>query len=205
MDKIVEWFEKKNIKRIKDMGDFWSMKKRLHDLEEFYDFIFQYFELDKLLQDRDYEHKRDFYKQKHEVLNYFELLLTEIKPYLFLALEMSNNGDIDKKFKKKEIKENSIVNMIENFIRLRRTGRNRIYYPHEREEFEKFKEKYSNIVEFLKHIDSFDGKTTGSILDHGKAIIEFKIDKKQLREYQLQLNHWVRDCSRATKYRLIRI
>jgi len=202
IDKIVERIRKYDDKQ-KEIS---KINRWSSDLSMFLEFIIDYFELnndlkDNLHDDFDYPNEHKYLRQKSEGLNYIEFLLRQIKPFIPLAYELSQSYTISKKFRKGEIKEESIKNMISNFIELKRTGRKRIFYPHEKEEFEKFKQKYRNILEFYKLINSFDGKTTGSILDHGRAIRKFNIEKGELREYLLKSKHWMRNCSKATMYR----
>ncbi len=179
------------------------------DLSHFIDFIIDYFDLNKVIKDKmhedfDYPNEDNYLNQKSEELHYIEHLLREIKPFLSLVYEFSRDYDINKKFKAKKIKEKSIVNMVRNFIDLNRTGRKRIYNEWEKEEFNKFKEKYKNIFNYYNMINSFDGKTIGSIIDHANALKQFNIEKEQLRRYLLESKSWIKDCSKATMYRFDR-
>lgn len=205
--KIIKELKKEEKEEIERYGRSYQFSgEKYYDLEEFFDFIFKYFELDKVLKNKnddvfDYSNESDYFKQKHKNLIYFRELLYNIKPYLLFALKCSSLLDIDENFKK-GVKEGSLVNMIENFFRLRRTGRKRVFHEYEKEEFLKFKREYLNIIEFYKEIDSWKrNDKKGSMVDYGRAIKKHNLLKEKLGLYLIQSNHWIRDCGRSTKYR----
>ena len=205
--RVMKEIDKENENRIKNHGKIWSLEKSYVDLEIFFSEIIQFFELDKNIKDEldyDYSHRLEYKRQKHKYFSYIPYLLREIKPYLLLAYKLSQVKDIDDKFKNREIKEDSIVNMIENFIRLKRTGRNRKISESFLKDFRIFKRENQNLVEYYKEIETFDGIKTGSMRDYAHTIKKHNLSKEKLSKF---INIWryyrgiIRGCSRATLYR----
>jgi len=176
------------------------------DLEHFINFILEYFELDKVLEDKhnekyDYPKEYLYYGQEHKLLNYVEYFLREIKPFLPLAYKLSRIYDLPNKLEENSLNEDSMVNMIDNFTRLRRTGRPKKFYPEAQKDFIKFKKEYQNIIDFLQEVRSHSVK---SLIDYATAIEKHKISKEQLKNYLFLFYHWRRkykEWSRATLYR----
>ncbi len=198
------------IKRIEkedqELEDIFKISHWSGDLEHFFDFILEYFEVDKVLEDKN-DGKYDFpngylyYRQEHKSFNYIEYFLRQIKPFLLLAYKLTKVYKLPENLKENKINEDSIVNMVDNFIRLNRTGRPRKFYPKTQEEFKKFKKKYQNIIDFLREINSAKVK---SLLDYANAIKKCKISKKQLNSYRFEFYYWkmnYKEWSRATLYR----
>ncbi|GAJ22357.1 unnamed protein product, partial [marine sediment metagenome] len=155
INKIVKIIEKVD-ERSTDLTkiSLWHM-----NLEDFFRFILKYFELEKVLKDKfdeEFQYPNDYlyYQQEHKFLNYIEYLLIQIKPFLLLAYKLNELKDVSEIFKENNINEDSIVNMLDNFITLHRTGRPRKFYPLDSEDFQKFKEKYENVIEYLKEVKS---------------------------------------------------
>ncbi len=201
---LLKLYEKENQDTVKKFGEAFSVTSRKKSLEEFFEFLFDYFELDAFFKEkRDYNFDQElmFYDQKHESLNYLEELLRDIKPFLTLCVKMKRNIDIRKSIEKRTIKEDSIVNMVDNFLRINRTGRKSVFNTYNKKQFLKFKEKFNNIIEYCRKVESFDGKSMGSIIDFASAIREFNISEDSLIEYLSDFKIFEKNCSTATKYR----
>ena len=118
------------------------------------------------------------------------------------AVKLAYNSTISEAFKENRINEGSLVNMLENFFNLNRTGRKRVFYTWEKEKFIEFKKKYKSIIDYYHETESWTNiKNKGSILDYAKAIKKYNLIKENLMLYLLDVNHWIRECSKATKYR----
>lgn len=186
--------------------DIFKIDRRKIDLEEFLNDILNYFEIKDNFKNRydkafSYPNKEKYIKQKDEILNYIIFFLDQIKPFLSLAYELSWSGDINNALKERKLTEEGIFNMLDNFANLYRHGRKPIFNPNERKEFQKFKEKYSNVIDYCKEIESYDGKTKGSIRDFANAIKKYGLTKESISRYLLELTPYLKNCSRATKYR----
>lgn len=202
---LFEIIEKEDKRRIKDRGEIWSFSHREIDLEEFLQFILKYFELDSVIKDKwsfEYPNEREYMRQEHKNLNYVQHFLYMIKPMLLLAYRLSELNDTSEMFEKGKISEDAIVNMIDNFLRLDRTGRPRKFYPSTLEEFKKFKQKYQNLIDFFNELKKAHIK---SIKDYAETIMKFNITLTQLREYkldyELKFKRYVDECSEKTLYR----
>ena len=204
--KIIKEIKKEEKSRVDTYGEYMSSTRRLISLDEFQEDIIKYFKLDEILKDQDdddfsYPNEHNYLRQKHPNLNYIIELLDWIKPYIMLSIKLSYLG-LDKEIKRANLSEDSIVNILDNFVRLRRTGRSRVFYKWEKKEFLEFKEKYSNIIEFHKEIKSWErNDKKGSMVDYGRAIKKYNLLKEGVNRYLLEINHWTRDCGRSTKYR----
>ena len=130
--------------------------------------------------------------------------MRHVKPFLYLAYKLAWDRDVSNALKNGKLSEESIWRMLYNFVNIHRHGRRPIFYPGEREEFQEFKEDFKNIIDYCREVDRFDGKTSGSIRDHGNALKENKLTKQQLREYLLKFEGFEKNCSQATKYRFDR-
>lgn len=202
---LFEIIEKVDKSRNKDHGEIWSLSHREIDLEEFLQFILKYFELDSIIKDKwsfDYPNEHEYMRQKHKHLNYVRHLLYEIKPMLLLAYKLSELSNTSEMFEKEKISEDAIVNMIDNFLNLHRSGRPRKFYPSTIEEFKKFKLEYQNLIEFFKALKKPHIK---SIKDYAHTIMEFNISlldlKNYQREYKMEFKSYVDKCSKKTLYR----
>ena len=202
ISKIIKRIEKED----KELEEIFKISRWSGDLEGFFNFILEFFELDKVLEDKhdekyDYPNGYLYYRQEHKSLNYIEYFLRNIKPFLLLAYKLTKVYGLPENLKESKIKEDSIVNMVDNFIRLRRSGRPRKFYPEGQENFKKFKKKYKNIIDFLQKLKSDNVK---SRLDYANTIKKYKISKEQLNSYRLEFNYWkkcYRGWNRATLYR----
>jgi len=176
------------------------------DLEHFINFMLEYFELDKVLEDKnnekyDYPKGYLYYRQEHKSLHYIEYFLRQIKPFLLLAYKLEKIYKLSENFEENKINEDSIVNMVDNFIRLNRTGRPRKFHPKMQEEFKNFKEKYQNIIAFLRELKSDNVK---SLLDYANTIKKYNISTEQLNRYRFEFSYWKRrykEWSKSTLYR----
>jgi len=202
---LFEILEKEDKSRIEDHGEIWSFSRREIDLEEFLQFMLKYFELDSIIEDKwsfDYPNEHEYMRQKHKHLNYVQHFLTTIKPMLLLAYRLSELNDTSEMFEKGKISEAAIVNMVENFLRLNRTGRPRKIYPRTLEEFKKFKQKYQNLFDFFNELKKPHVK---SINDYAHTIMEFNISLQDLKnyqsEYKMEFEYYVNKCSKKTLYR----
>ncbi|MFX1259483.1 MAG: hypothetical protein ACFFAN_16640 [Promethearchaeota archaeon] len=166
----------------------------------FIEFLIEYFEFSEIQESTDFS-SRAFLFQESSELNYIMYLLKEIKKFVPLIFKISQDFWLVDKIKKSNLKDESIINMIENFVSLERTGRKRKFYNFEVREFQDFKEKNQNIIEYGKEIESWK---QGSILDFAKAISKFNLKKEELRDYINKFNFLeqrTKEWSRATKYR----
>jgi hypothetical protein len=202
---LFEAIERENQDRIEKYGATWSLSSREIDLEELLQFIIKYFELDSVIKEKwdfEYPNERDYMRQKHKYLNYVQHFLYMIKPMLLLAYRLSKLNDTSEMFEKGKISEDAIVNMVDNFLRLERTGRPRKFYPSTLEEFKKFKQKYQNHIDFFSELKKPHIK---SIKDYAETIMKFNITLAQLREYKLdyklKFKRYVDECSEKTLYR----
>lgn len=202
---LFETIEKENQDRIEKYGKTWSLSSREIDVEEFLDFILKYFKLDSVIKDKwafEYPNERDYIRQKNKYLNYVQHFLYQIKPLLLLAYKLSELKDTSEMFEKGKVSEDAIVNMIDNFLNLNRSGRPRKFYPHTLEKFKTFKQKYQNLIDFFKELKKSHIK---SIKDYAETIMKFNISLEQLREYRLDYNmqfkQYVDKCSKKTLYR----
>ena len=202
---LFEILEKEDKSRIEDHGEIWSLSSREIDLDEFLQFILKYFELDSIIEDKwsfEYPNEREYMRQKHKHLNYVRYFLTTIKPMLLLAYKLSELSNTSEMFEKEKISEDAIVNMIDNFLNLHRSGRPRKIYPSTLEEFKKFKQKYQNLIDFFRELGKSQIK---SINDYAHTIMEFKISlqdlKKYQNEYKMEFKSYVDKCSKKTLYR----
>lgn len=189
------------------LKDIWKIDRRIIDLEEFLEDILDYFEVkdnfkEKYHEEFQYPHKdEDFFKQKNDMLNYIMFFLRHVKPFLLLAYKLSWNRNIENAMKGGKLSEEAIENMLYNFVNIYRHGRKPVYYPNDHEEFQEFKKKFNNVIDYYKEVDSFDGKTTGSIRDHARAMKKHGLTKKILSDYLFRMKSFIKNCSRATKYR----
>ena len=202
---LFEIIEKENKRRIEDHGKIWSLAYREIDLEEFLQFILKYFELDSLFKEKwdfEYPNEREYMRQEHKYLNYVQHFLYMIKPMLLLAYKLSELNDTSEMFKKGKISEDAIVNMIDNFLMLNRTGRPRKFSPYTLEKFNKFKQKYQKLIDFFKELKKPQIK---SIKDYAETIMKFNVSLEQLKEYRFDYNmkfkQYVDRCSKKTLYR----
>lgn len=179
----------------------------LKDLDELLRYFYKYFELDKILKDKrhddfDYPNEGDFYRQKHKMINYIHFLLMIMKDFIPLAFKFSVH------FNKEDFEENNlsfdaIVNMVDNFVRLRRTGRKRKFYEWDLEKVNKFKKKHKKVIEFYREYR--ESKGIKSLMDTANFIkskrMELEELKQYLQDYKLNLKRKIRSCSKRTLYR----
>lgn len=205
MNELFEIIKEKDESFIKNHGGIWSISRREIDLEAFLDFVIEYFELESVIKDKwafDFPNEGDFMRQKHKYLNYVRYLLDTIKPMLLLAFKLSELKDTSEMFETNKITEDAIVNMIDNFLNLNRSGRNRKIPPHTLENFKKFKEEFGTIISFFKELKRPKVK---SIKDYIEVIKEFNITLTQLRNYKrnydLKFKRYIANSSKKTLYR----
>jgi len=184
-----------------------AISHRLKDLEELFNYFYKYFELDKILKDKrhndfSYPNEWRFYKQKHKMINYVDFLLETIKDFIPLAFKFSilfNKEDLDKN----NLSFDAIVNMVDNFIRLRRTGRKRKFYEWDLEKVNKFKKKHKKVIEFYREYKETKG--IKSLMDTANFIkskgMELEELKQYIEDYKLDLKKRIWSCSKRTLYR----
>lgn len=179
--------------------------------QDFLDDLIDFFELSDIRKMYDSDSKEEFsitpnnyISQQSKELLYIQYILEKIKPFIPLAFKMSQKYMLEEKIKEINLSDDSIINIINNFLSLKRTGRKEVFSKREKKEFEEFKEKYSKIIKYYIKTKAFDGIDSGSILDHAKTLKEYDITKKQLQSYLNDFRYFKRDCSKATKYRFDR-
>jgi len=204
-EQLIEIIEKENNRRIEEHGEIYSLTIRKIDLEEFLQFIIKYFDLDSVIKEKwsfEYPNEDEYMRQKHEYLNYVQHLLDRIKPMLLLAYKLSELSNTSEMFEKGKISEGAIVNMIDNFLNLNRSGRPSKFYPSTLEEFKKFKQEYKNLIDFFHCLKKPQVK---SIHDYAQTIMKFNISLTRLRkyklDYELNFKQYVVQCSEKTLYR----
>ena len=202
---LIEIIEKEDNRRIEEHGEIFSLSLREIDLEEFLQFIIKYFELDSVIKEKgsfEYPNEDEYMRQEHKYLNYVQYLLDMIKPMLLLAYKLSELSNTSEMFEKGKISEDAVVNMLDNFLNLYRSGRPRKMYPRTLEEFKKFKQEYQNLIDFFNGLNKPQVK---SINDYAHTIMKFNISLKQLRkyklDYELNFKQYVDKCSEKTLYR----
>jgi len=192
-----------------EMGEsgIFAISSRLKSLDELLEYFYKYFELDKILKDKrhddfDYPNEGDFYRQKHKMINYIDFLLTMIKDFIPLAFKFSVH------FNKEELEKNNlsfdaIVDMVDNFVRLRRTGRKRKFYELDLDEFNKFKRKHRKVIEFYREYR--ENKEIKSLKDTADFIESKEMKLKELEQYRddykLNFKRKIWNCSERTLYR----
>ncbi|MFO7795323.1 MAG: hypothetical protein R6W84_04170 [Promethearchaeia archaeon] len=202
IEKVIEEIKNYN----NSLEGVWKLNRRMRNIEEFIDFILDYFEMkeikDRFHDDFLYPNEREsYYRQKSENFNYIEHFLRHIKPFLLLAYRLSWNEDICKSLEEKNLTEESIENMIYNFTNLERTGRPRKFYEFELEAFQNFKKKYEKLKDFYEDKEEQERK---SLMDYAKAIKKYNITKTYLHEFRIEFRHFKRKidkCSQSTLYR----
>ena len=184
-----------------------AISHRLKDLDELLRYFYKYFELDKILKDKrhddfDYPNEGDFYRQKHKMMNYICFLLMTIKDFIPLAFKFSvlfNKEDLDKN----NLSFDAIVNMVDNFVGLRRTGRKRKFYEWDLEKINKFKKKHKKVIEFYRKYK--ENKGVKSLMDTANFIrskgMKLEELKQYIEDYKLNLEKRIWDCSKRTLYR----
>lgn len=203
MKKIYDYYRKNEEERIEQYGESWGFNKFYNHLEEFIEYIIEYFELNDFERDRyKFDNNLDYFSQENKNVRFIIQLLEDIKPFLLFAVKCSYISDINDNFVQSKVNEDSFVNMLDNFFRLNRTGRNRVYYEFERDRFLEFKKRFSHILDYYREIRSWGkDEKKGSILDFAKAMQKYNISNEDIRDFLIQVKIWIRDCSRATKYR----
>jgi len=188
-------------------GGVFAISHRLKSLDELLKYFYKYFELDKILKDKrhddfDYPNENEFYKQKHKMINYIDFLLTTIKDFIPLAFKFSvhfNKEDLDKN----NLSFDAIVNIVDNFVRLRRTGRKRKFYEWDLKKINKFKERHKKVIEFYREYKGIKG--IKSLMDTANFIkskaMEFEELKRYIEDYELNFERKIWDCSKRTLYR----
>jgi hypothetical protein len=206
LENVISEIEKIN-EEYKKMNPIYAIDRRIIDLEEFLRNILNYFKIAiRDADDFEYGKAHEFFYQKDVKFNYVEFLLQEIQPYLSLALKMSQDVDIRKALEENRISEEGMIKMIRNFIGLYRTGRKR-RIPLTSSTFlalAKLKEKYPNILEYLREIKE-RGSKVKSMKDFANAIKKHDITRESLSKYKYfyksYLKPFISRCSRATLYR----
>lgn len=174
----------------------------------FFEFLIKYFninELTKKYEECDQIISRNFlFYSSLEELNYLKYILKEIKNFIPLIFKLSQNFWLVDKLKKSNLKDESIIKMIENFVSLERTGRKRYFNHYTQEEFGKTIKKHEKAFQYYECEEKFDGITTGSILDYANLIKSLGLSKKDLLEFIGDFRWWInetKEWSRRTKYR----
>lgn len=178
------------------------------NLNNFIIFLIKYFDIEainKKYEDDDEIISRDFLFESHlEELNYLEYILKELKRFLPLIFKISQDYWLVDKLEKSNLTNESIIKILENFVSLERTGRKRLFYKFEREEFQQFKKKYRKIIDCAEFIESQENPIPENIAN---AIKYYDLKKKDLEIFvrdfsflQERASTW----SRATKYRFDR-
>lgn len=203
VNQIFEFYKKEEKDTVKKYGEAFRYHDYDSNLEGFIALLKEYFELENIESDSfKFDSSYDYARQKEAKLTYLRVLLNDIKPFLLFAVKLAYNSTISEAFKENRINEGSLVNMLENFFNLNRTGRKRVFYTWEKEKFIEFKKKYKSIIDYYHETESWTNiKNKGSILDYAKAIKKYNLIKENLMLYLLDVNHWIRECSKATKYR----
>lgn len=188
-------------------SEVFAISHRLKDLDELLRYFYKYFELDKILRDKrhddfDYPNEGEFYRQKHKMINYIYFLLMMIKDFIPLAFKFSVHFD-KKKLDENNLSFDAIVNMADNFVRLRRTGRKRKFYEWDLKKINKFKERHKKVIEFYREYKEIKG--IKSLMDTANFIkskaMEFEELKQYIEDYELNFERKIWDCSKRTLYR----
>jgi hypothetical protein len=199
LEKIIEEKGKKHKETINKLIKKTEREKYRYKetLDGFYRKILSYFDIeDSLLRKYNLEYidEKDPYELQHKRLNDVEKLLYELMPVLELAYELVDSYQIRNALEKGELKGQSVVKMVENFLNLHRSGRKKKFYEDDIKEFKRFKEENKEIFNFLE-----DYKFNIKILDN------YSIRKNNLEsfleEYEWRFEDKIQDSSRSTLYR----
>ncbi len=140
-----------------------------------------------------YDSIYNFLNESYNEIYQFRNILEKIADYIPLAFKIANFYESREGTFKKERKmsDQAILNMIENFEEIHRSGRkpklNILYY---KRALEDFKKKYSSILEYYEKIKN---KEIKSIRDFSNILQKMKIPITEFRYYITDYNLFLKD------------
>jgi hypothetical protein len=165
-------------------------------LSDLYRTILEYFDLkEPLLRKNDIKYLDEKYPSelKDEKVALVIHLLDDLKPILEFAYDLSESYEVLDAIKGGDIKANTVIGMIKNFLELNRSGRKKKFDTYFLEDFKQFREKNSEIFEFLKKDDN------------EKIPEKYDIDKQDLirflEKYRFYYKNKIDSAGRSTLYR----
>lgn len=180
------------------LKSFVKITRRKKDLEEFINFILDFFEIE-VERYIEFGPRNQYFQQKRDKFALIEHAMRHLKPFLSLAYRLAWNEDICKAMREGELTEDSIENMLYNFTRLDRTGRPKKFSDFEIEDFQKLKKKYGNLKKFYE-IE----KELISIRDYANAIKENQVRREELIQFRNEFKYFnrkIHKCCKSTLYR----
>lgn len=162
------------------------------DVDSLIRFVFEFIGIE-YKEISEYDSIFDLLHESHNEIYQFRKILKGIVDYIPLTLKIADFYEDHERIHKKERKmsDKAILNMIENFEEIHRSGRNKkINITSCKKHLEDFKKKFSSTLEYYEKIKNDEIK---SIRDFSNILKEMKIPITELRHYITDFNLFLRD------------